>query len=262
MKPWRIASAGLLGLLLIGAVLVWFFPARWALPLLAGRLNGIQLQRVSGSIWHGSAEQVLSARGEDLGRLDWQLSRRALLGDRQLQVDLQGPHLSFRGRMAGTGAADSLWTDVHLDADLDQLGQKLTLPAGKPRGTVQFTASKAQLRGGWPLALDAQLHWQDASLHTPRQGVLPLGDLQLSLHGSNGVVEGHLYDSGKGPLHIDGGLQASPLAWRFHAVAAPRHDALPALRRWLAGFGAIDADGVTHIQYSGGLAAAMPGGRT
>lgn len=260
MKPWRIALAGLFGLLLIGAVLVWFLPARWALPLLSGRLNGIQLQDVSGSLWNGRAAQVLSAQGEPLGRLDWQLSRRVLLGDRQLRINLQGPRLSFSGRMAGTGAADALWTDVHLRTDLDLFGERLSLPMGKPRGTLQLTASQAQLRAGWPLALDAQLRWQQATLHTPRQGVLPLGEVQLTLHGSNGVIEGHLYDAGNGPLRIDGGLQASPLAWRFNAVAAPRDHAAPALRRWLASFGAADADGVTHIQYSGGLAAAMPKG--
>jgi general secretion pathway protein N len=74
----------------------------------------------------------------------------------------------------------------------------------------------------------------------------------------NGVIEGHLQDDGRGPLRIDGRLQLSPLARRFNAVAATRGNN-PALQRWLATFGAVDADGVTHINYSGGLAAAMPG---
>jgi general secretion pathway protein N len=259
LKHWRIALAGLLGLLFISFVLVWFMPARWAMPLLAGRLNGIQLQNVSGLLWRGHAGRVVSAKGEDLGQLDWQLSRSALLGDLEWLVDLKGARVQFHGRMQGRSAAEALWTDVHMRADLDLFDALRALPAGRPLGTVKVDAARVQLQGGWPLALDARIAWADASLRTPRQGDVPLGALQLNLHGSNGVIDGHLYDSGQGPLHIDGGLQLSPLAWRFNAVAAPRVPA-PALVRWLAGFGPVDADGVTRIHYSGGLAAAMSGG--
>jgi len=260
LKHWRIALAGLLGLLLIGFVLVWFIPARWALPLMAGRLGGIQLEQVSGLLWDGHAGRVLSAKGEDLGRLDWQLSRSALLlGEPECLIDLQGLRLQFHGRMRGRSATEALWTDVHIRVDLDLLNAHLALPGGKPRGTLKADVSKAQLQGGWPLVLDAHLEWQEASLRTPRQGDVPLGTLRLTVHGSNGVIDGHLYDGGSGPLRIDGGLQLSPLAWRFNAVAAPR-EPIPALTRWLATFGPVDADGVTHIHYTGGLAATTPGG--
>ncbi|WP_130617746.1 type II secretion system protein N [Dyella amyloliquefaciens] len=259
MKHWRIALAGLLGLLFIGFALVWFMPACWVVPLIAGRLNGVQLEEVSGLLWRGHAGRVLSAKGEDLGQLDWQLSRSALLGSPQWLVDLRGPRVQFHGRMQGRSATEALWTDVHMKADLELLGTRLTLPAGRPRGTVKVVAPSVQLQGGWPLAVDAHFEWQDASLLTPRSGELALGALQLAMHGSNGVIEGHLYDSGKGPLHIDGRLQLSPLAWRFNAVAAPRQPT-PALVRWLAAFGPTSADGVTHIQYSGGLVAAVSGG--
>lgn len=259
MKHWRIALAGLLGLLFIGFALVWFMPARWVVPLISGRLNGVQLEEVSGLLWHGHAGRVVSAKGEDLGQLDWQLSRSALLGDPQWLVDLQGSRVQFHGRMQGRNATEALWTDVHMSTDLDLFDTRFALPAGKPRGTLKVDAPKVQLQGGWPLVMDAHFEWQDASLLTPRYGQLSLGALQLAMHGSNGVIEGHLYDSGQGPLHIDGSLQLSPLAWRFNAVAAPR-EAAPALSRWLSGFGPVDADGVTRIHFSGGLAAAMSGG--
>ncbi len=259
MKHWRIALAGLLGLLFIGLALVWFMPARWVVPLIAGRLNGVQLDEISGLLWHGHAGRVVSARGEDLGQLDWKLSRSALLGDPQWLVDLRGTRLQFHGRMQGRSAMDALWTDVHMRADLDLFDARLALPAGRPRGMVRIDAARMQLQGGWPLVMEAHMEWQEASLRTPRNGELPLGALQLTMHGSNGVIEGHLYDRGQGPLRIDGRLQLSPLAWRFNAVAAPR-EATPALARWLAGFGPVDADGVTRIHYSGGLAAATSGG--
>lgn len=259
MKHWRIALAALLGLLLIGAAFVWFMPARWVVPLLAGRLNGIQLEQVSGLLWSGRAGRVLSAKGEELGQLEWQLSRRALLGDTDCVIDLQGIRLEFHGRMQGRSATEALWTDVHMRADLGLLNANLALPGGgQPRGTIKADVPRAQLQGGWPLLLDADLDWQDASLRAPRQGDIPLGALRLSLKGNSGVIDGHLADNGDGPLRIDGTLQLSPLGWRFNAVAAPRRSA-PTLTRWLATFGAVDADGVTHIHYTGGLAATLSG---
>lgn len=260
MKHWRTVLFGLLALVAIGILLLWYLPARWVMPLMASRLNGVRLEEVSGPLWDGRAGQVISAKGSDLGRANWQLSRRALLGDNRLHFELHGPRIEFSGSMTGANAADAQWTDVHMRLDLEVLAAHLTLPTGQPRGTLDMTASKVQLRGGWPLTLDARGHWVDAMVLTPRQGEIPLGTLQLSLHASNGVIEGHLADSGQGPLRIDGRLQLSPLARRFTAVAASRGNA-PALQRWLSGFGATDADGVTHINYSGGLAAAVPGGK-
>jgi len=248
---------GLLALLVAAFALLWFLPARWALPWLDARLNGVRLQDVSGLVWNGKAARVLSARGENLGALQWQLSRMALFGDNRLHLELHGPRVDFIGSMTGRQASEATWTNVQMRIDLDVLGAGPMVLGGWPRGTLRATAANLQLRGGWPWTLDTQVQWQDTVLRT-RQGNLPLGDLRADLRAVNGVVEGHLQDDGHGPLHIDGRLQLSPLARRFTAVAAPRGQQ-PALSRWLAAFGTVDASGVTHIHYSGGLAAAFPG---
>ncbi|WP_114238641.1 type II secretion system protein N [Dyella sp. C9] len=260
MKHWRTALAGLLALLATGFALVWFLPARWALPLFSSRLNGVRLEQVSGLLWDGRAGRVISARGEPLGEASWRLSRRALLGDNRLQLALHGPQLDFSGHMRGRSAAAAEWTQVSLRTDLGLFAPLVTLPVGQPRGQLRFDARRVQLRGGWPMALDGQLLWRDATLLTARNGTLPLGNLRMTVQASNGVLDGHLQDDGEGPLRIDGRLQLSPLARRFTADAAARDPASP-LQRWLSGLGDTDEHGVTHINYSGGLAAAMNGGR-
>lgn len=258
MKLWRIAIASLLVVVFLGFALLWFLPARWAMPLLQGRLGGMQLQDVSGLVWNGRAGRVLSAKGENLGALQWQLSRFALIGDNRLHVELHGPRVDFAGSMSGRQATDALWTDVQMRIDLDVLGAGPQVLGGWPRGTLRARAGSIELRGGWPWSMDARVQWQAATLRLPRQGDLFLGDVGADLHAVNGVIDGRLRDEGNGPLHLDGRLQLSPLARRLNAVAAPRGND-PALRRWLATFGNVDADGVTHINYSGGLAAAIPG---
>ncbi len=260
MKRRGTAWTSLLALLLIGFALVWFLPASWALPLLAPRLPGVKLGDVSGSLWDGRAERVISPKGENLGQLRWQLSRRALLGDRQLSVDMQGPRVVFAGHMSGDTANEAVWTDVHLRVDLGVLGGALTLPGGQPRGVLDVAAGHVRLSGGWPLEMDARVRWQPASMRSARLGSVTLGSLQAALTAEQGVIHGHVHDGGNGPLKIDGELQLSPLARRFTAQAVPRQpDA--SLQRWLSGLGVTDANGVTHINYVGGLAAAMPEGR-
>ncbi|PXV58166.1 type II secretion system protein N (GspN) [Dyella jiangningensis] len=249
---------GLVALLLAVFVLLWFLPARWAMPWLQARLNGVQLQDVSGLLWDGKAGSVVTPKGENLGALQWQLSRAALLGDNRLHVELHGPRLDFAGSMSGRQATEATWTDVQMRVDLDVLGKGPMVLGGWPRGTLRATAARIELRGGWPWSLDTQVQWQAAELRTAALGPLAMGDLQADLHAVNGVIEGHLQDDGHGPLRVDGRLQLSPLARRFNAVAAPRGPH-PELQSWLTAFGTTDADGVTHINYSGGLAAAIRG---
>ncbi|MHA6204436.1 type II secretion system protein N [Dyella soli] len=260
MKHWRTALVGLLALLLTGFALLWFLPASWAMPLLAPRLNGVRLSDVSGSLWDGAAGQVLSARNENLGRVNWQLSRLALLGEQRLRVDMHGPRLDFTGSMEGGSATEAVWTDVQMRADLGLFGAAASLPGGQARGTLAMTAGHVRLSGGWPLEMDASITWQPAAMRVPRLGELPLGTLLLTLHSSKGVVEGTLHDDGSGPLQVAGRLQLSPLGRRFTAEAKPR-EPNAGLQRWLSGLGTTDARGVTHINYSGGLAAALPEGK-
>lgn len=259
MKRWRAALVGLLALFLIGLGLLWFLPASWAMPLLASRLPGVRLEQVSGLLWDGRAGQVFSAKGEDLGQLDWQLSRRALLGDTRLQLNLHGPRLEFAGRMEGQSAIEAVWMDVHLRADMALFGPILTLPMGRPLGVLHADADRVQLHGGWPQELDARVRWEAAGLLTPGKGKVSLGNLLISAQGSAGVLTGRLQDDGSGPLSIDGQFQLSPLARRLAATAWPRVPD-PTLQWWLSQLGTADAGGKTHINYSGGLAAAMPEG--
>ncbi|QNK00332.1 type II secretion system protein N [Dyella telluris] len=258
MKVWRTALISLVIVLLAALALLWFLPARCALPWMQARLSGVQLQEVSGLLWDGQAGRVVTTKGENLGVLQWRLSRLAVLGDNRLHVELHGPRVDFVGSMTGKQAAEATWTDVQMRLDLDVLGTGPLVLGTWPRGTLQVSAGRIELRGGWPWSLDTRVQWRNAVLRAPRQADLPLGNLHADLHAVNGVIEGHLQDDGDGPLRVDGRLQLSPLARRFTAVAGARGHH-PELQRWLASFGTTDADGTTHINYSGGLAAAIHG---
>ena len=180
----------------------------------------------------------------------------ALLGQVQLQLDFQGPHLTFSGAMQRLPDNQVQWRDVSMRAELAALLPRVALPQGQPLGELQIVADQALLQGGWPLQMDGRAQWLHAAMRT-RSGDVSLGDLQWQAQAQGGVIEVQLHDEGRGPLQADGQLQMSPLGWRLDAKLRARQTD-PALRHWLAGLGQPDADGGVHIQRGGGLGGSLP----
>lgn len=256
MKHLRKYLIGLGLVLPAAALLLWFLPARWVMPWFEPQLHGLQLQQVRGLLWDGRAGQVVAADGHVLGQVQWHLSRRALLGKPQLQLNFDGPQLAFRGELQRLPDGQTAWRGVNMRAELAALDPYVKSPLGQPRGELQLTIDHALLQGGWPLQLQAQAQWRHAVMHT-HAGDVALGELQWLAQAQSGVIQAQVHDDGKGPLHADGQLQLSPLGWRLDATLRPRQTD-PVLRRWLAGLGQPAADGSVHIQRSGGLVGTLP----
>ncbi|MFC4762424.1 type II secretion system protein N [Dyella koreensis] len=256
MNRSRAALALFVVLLALGA-LVAFLPASWVKPQLEARLHGLRLEGLSGTVWQGHADKVLAVDGSDLGRLDWTLSRRALIGDTQLGVELFGAWGRFRGQMHKLDARREEWSALHIESDLVTLSERFLPVGSRLRGLLAIDVARLVLQGRWPLDLDAKAHWDEARL-LGQDHIFGLGNLQLQAQGEGGVVQATLQDDGNGPLQLSGQFDLSPLGWRYDIKAKPRQPD-PALSQWLAGFGSTGADGTMHVQRSGGIAAASKG---
>ena len=256
MKYLRNTLVGLVLLVALAALLLWFLPARWAMPWIEPQLAGLHLQQVHGSVWNGEAGEVTRVDGRRLGQLHWQLSRRALLGDSRLQLTFDGPQLRFSGVLRRLPDSHAAIDNLRLDADLSLLDAYPPSPWGRPLGELQLTAEHVLLQGGWPLQLQAHGVWQHAAMHTG-EGEVALGEMQLEAQAQGGVIQAQWHDGGSGPLQAKGELQLSPLGWRLDTTLRARQTD-PALQRWLARLGPVADDGSVHIQQSGGLAGAPP----
>lgn len=256
MKRSRAVWLGFAALLLSVVLLVLWLPARWALPLVQARLHGWQLRAVQGSVWDGAADDLLTADGHRLGRVQWRLSRRALWGELALDLRFDGPNLQASGRLQRDAQGRQVWNEVQARVDLSGESPLLISALGDPQGTLEVHLTHAVLQANWPLQLDGRMQWHDAAMRTA-QGRVPLGELALDLRGRDGVLQGTLHDLDHGPLQLDGQLQASPLGWRFTAALRARGSD-PALRRWLGVLGHADSDGWVHLNRSGGLLVAAP----
>jgi general secretion pathway protein N len=251
MKRLPALLAGLAVFLLALALLVWFMPARLALPLMQSRLHGLQFDQVEGTLWQGRAGHLSAPGGTALGSLAWTLSRRALLGDVQLGLDLRQPQLQVQGQMHRLSATQEDWHDVALRMDMAMLGLQPLLQ-GEPQGWFDLRVSQAQLQGDWPMQVDASGTWSQAAVRT-EQGSIPLGTMVLKIKGEAGVLKVQLDDDGRGPLHAVGRLTFSPLGWDLQLNLKPRSEN-PALSHWLRGLGPSAADGSVQLRYRGGLA--------
>jgi general secretion pathway protein N len=241
---------------LIALALLWWFPARWLQAPMQARLAGWQLQEVSGSLWQGQAGQVVDPQGQPLGQLHWQLSRRALLGDLRLSVQMDGPRLQLHGNARRLSSAEVALSQVELSVDARLLQRWLPLTELQADGRLHLRVDQARLRDGWPLALDAQGQWRDASLRNSVDTVM-LGNLAFTLDVVNGVLQARAHDLGDGPLSLAGSAAMSPLGWRMQTRLQARGDD-PALVRWLSQLGPLDARGMVQLQRQGGLAALVP----
>lgn len=243
-------------ILLFAVLLVLFLPARWVTPFVQSRLHGLRLEGVQGLVWDGVAGQLRGPDGRPLGTVCWQLSRRALWGRLDLQLQFDGPLLTARGHLRRDVLGRPVWSDVALRSDLAAWSPRLDTSLGTPRGTLTATLRRAVLQANWPVELEGKAQWRDAVMQMPTQAVA-LGDVEMAMHGANGVLHGELHDQGQGPLYVEGQWQASPLGWRLDLLLRPRTGD-PALRHWLARLGRPGADGSVHLQRRGGLAAATP----
>lgn len=256
MKSLRIVLAGVAGLLLVLALLTWFLPARWAVAALGPRLHGLRLEQVGGSLWNGRAGRVLDAAGGELGRVQWTLSRRALLGDVRLHLAAQRPGMAFSGDMHRRSAGAADWSDVQLQADAARLGDLPGLDVRGLHGRLNVHIVHARMQGVWPMELEAAAQWHDGAVDEGGTR-LALGDFHLHAQGEGGVIRLEMGDDGHGPLQAQGWASLSPLGWRYAAILQPRTND-PALRQWLAGFGKPAPDGTLHLHGSGGLARFTP----
>lgn len=230
--------------------LFWALPAQWALPLLQKRMPGVHLDAVGGSLWQGHADNVSDDKGRLLGRVDWTLSRRVVLGQLAFSFDFHGPAGTAGGELEGRGD-EQAWRHVRLDLDISRLKLPPAWRMEGATGRLSGTFDTLTLRSNWPQDLSGTLRWRNAAV-VSRGAAVKLGDLRADLSGMANVIHGELRDEGDGPLALQGNLLVAPIGWRLAANLRP-HQADPALERVLARWARKAADGSYSVNLHAGV---------
>lgn len=230
-------------------LLVVWPPADWAYRLAAPRMPDIQLQSVSGTLWNGSAEQVV-VRGLQLGSLRWTIEPRPLL-ERRLSghLTLNGDALRIDGHFSLRAGASQL-SDLSAEFPAVLLSAVLDVPAVRPSGRIGIEIERMQFEQGMLTAAQGRADWHEMGLTGMSEVRLPGVHMSFAPAPGHAVV-GEVRDQG-GPLEVIGQWRLAQGRWQSETWLRQR-EAHPALAEILKWVGQRLPDGRSYLRIEGTL---------
>ncbi len=183
------------------------FPAAYPLAWWQNHMPDVQLSKITGSVWSGSAQE-LTLYGQLWGVLEWHLDWRTLFtGHLGYHLRLQASDMDIQGRVAGS-RDNLLLQDVHGHIPVVRLQGLLPLPAGSISGNLNLDLSRVRLVKMRPALADGTATLTDAALSWPQSVTLGSYQLKVSAQDEKGI-HGSFIDTG-GPLIVQGTVDLSP----------------------------------------------------
>ncbi len=237
----------LLALVLLG-VLLWTAPAEIAWRYARDPNVPIALTGITGSVWQGRAAEV-SALGQPLGALRWQVAKTPLLSRR---VDAK---LALDGAIVGSAEVDATQDIVRLralriDLPAELLGPALDIPALVFEGKVELDVPEAELAHGYLTRARGSAIWRDIGVRGAAVATLP-GVRADFVPAADGSITARLDDLG-GALDIDGIVEIRGGKFRSETRLALREPD-PQLAEMLKFVGERTADGASLLRVEGEL---------
>ena len=239
----RPLAISLVGLVVFVAIVIARLPAQWLIPKNAP----FSCATLEGTLWAGTCGG-LSAAGQSLGELSWELRPLALLRARLgAQVTLIHPagRVSAEAEVGAGGLVQA--RDLHADFALDP--RLMPGLPGQLHGLAHADLELLALKGGALTALKGTL--EARNLEERSGDVTPLGSFAVRFPGGGGEPLGQVHDLG-GPLSLEGTLRLPRAGgYELEALVAARPGAPPALENNLRILGTPDEAGRRQLTVSG-----------
>ena len=200
----RLFGLLLLGLLAFGVTLVWKFPAAGVLPHV--NTHPVAISGVSGSVWRGSADQVIAQPElEPITNLNWTFQPKALLNT------AAGMRVTFDW-LGGNGEADVARqlsgtvsiSDALMRLPAKSLDQFLPLPVASFAGVIDADIDSLELVNSKLHTTNGVVNWRDAVVSGAVNA--KLGNVTLEISPDDNLHRGKLTNA-DGELEIDGDFQ-------------------------------------------------------
>ncbi|HEX5055543.1 MAG TPA: type II secretion system protein N [Gammaproteobacteria bacterium] len=251
---------GLMLALLGGAAFIIFLVLTAPASLLAHAIRSalpVELEGVSGTLWHGAIQRVSAPENLQLGPLSWRLHGwRLLRGEISLSLEIpaDAPNLSGKADAAVTILKTLYLSNVDLQADANWVFTQAALPIAAA-GNFNLRIESAELRRGQLPLLHGQLEWQNARVVYPQQHAL--GAYRLIMHPQPETdpeyLLGEISDINS-PFKINGTVKIEHSgAYQFSARLATAPDAPQIFRDTLLFLGEPAADGSVSLERSGNI---------
>ncbi len=200
-----------LGLLAFAVTVVWKFPAAGVLPHV--NINPIKLSGVSGSVWSGSAQQIIApAPALPINNAKWKFQPATLLsGSAGAKVDFEVIGGNGEGLVKRNLAGDILVSDGKFRVPAANLEQFLPLPVAQFAGVVLADLEELELENNLLKRTQGKLIWSNAEvvdmvkLGQVAFDIVPQGDLHI---GKLSNKDGELLLKGEVSLDQAGNFKA------------------------------------------------------
>lgn len=250
MRALRNIVLALIVLLVIALVVVWTLPAQMAWRMLGPRASTLRLSGISGSIWHGHADQV-SVSGVPIGGIDWQLQIAPLLrGQVRATTTLTGGPVQARGEVWRDRDGRIEINAMRLQIPAQQLQNAIDMSQLQLLGSFDVFIDHALIKGVWFDALKASARWKDAGVSGSAQA--RFGDVlaEFSENAAKHVI-GNIHDTGKGPLSVQGKFDATLVGYTLVVHLRARDPNNLDLQEALMYLGQRQPDGSVVLRASG-----------
>lgn len=153
----------LLGLLSFLIAAIWQLPLSFAKPYAEKLIQGLKLEGVSGSVWNGSAQKLIT-NNQDFGQVDWKVNPLQSLTSLSLKssFSIKGNQLTAEGTAAVTPNKKIIIDKTTFDIDAAFLNhfQKQAKLAGDLQGNID----RAELETNTLPILDAVVDWKQGTV--------------------------------------------------------------------------------------------------
>jgi general secretion pathway protein N len=214
-KQKRLAIFGVL--MLVALIAVATLPARVVYRFVANRVPELQMRGIKGSLWSGSADQLMFKQTL-LGKLNWNTSVVSLLTlSPEAQIQLENgsgtDEISLRTIARYHGGNWQL-RSTYVKANAAWLKPALGLPAIDPTGFLAANFSQLELDAhGVPIAANGNVQWLQAGITGAAQASLGSFDITLS-NGANQNITGIVQPIGAAPVSVNGTFEIRQRAFR------------------------------------------------
>lgn len=220
------------------------------------RTTPVQLQGVSGSLWRGSAQQVIAPELQ-LGPLNWRLHGwRLLLGEAKLSLEIpaSAPNLNGKAQVAANVLRKLSLSNVDMTADAEWVFTQAALPLAAG-GQLHLQIESAEFRPGKLPRLNAQIDWQQARIVYPQPQQLGAYRMIVRHHPETEpeYVLGEFKDIDSA-FKIDGTIKIMHSGdYQFKALLSTAPNAPEIFKNTLQFLGVPGPDGSVPIERSGNI---------
>jgi len=249
MRVLKTLVVVILLLLLVGGVVLWTLPADIAYRQGAKYLGPVVLSGVSGTIWKGHADGI-SVFGRDLGEIDWQTAKTAMLRGRlSADVRIQGTDVDAAGVVEREDAATMTVRDVRFRFPAALLAPTLDVQNLNLLGTVSGVVEKAGLRDGFLASATGNARWSEAGVTGEAEARFSdiVGEFAAQ---PDGGIAGTAHDDGSGNLEINATFHAALNGFEAQAILRARNGD-PQVQESLRHVGEPQADGSSKLVVHG-----------